>query len=248
MPHFYVPPRLVRGGSFLLEEDESRHLVTVLRRGAGDEIGLFDGEGRVYRGRIESVDGGLVRGRVLEEAAGAAPAFRLRLFQGLPKGDKFDWILQKAAELGAAEVVPLLTERCVAKVPPEKIPGRLARWEKILRAAAKQGGRPDVPAVRAPATLAEALALRGPDDLTLIPWEGEKSLALKQALRAGLKRKPPAVNVFIGPEGGFTPAEADRARAAGAAAVTLGPWILRTETAGLFAAAALLYESLEDLG
>jgi 16S rRNA (uracil1498-N3)-methyltransferase len=242
LPHFLVPPQNVRDGRFHLEPAESRHLAVVLRKKPGDEVRLFDGADRSYRARLESVSPERVSGAVLsEEAGGPALPYRLRLFQGLPKGDKLEFILEKATELGAAEIVPVDTERSVARVPPDRLAAKRARWEKTVLAAAKQCGRKDLPKVSAPLSLDEALALCAPGELTLLPWEGEERLSLKEALR-GAVPAPATINVFIGPEGGFSPAEVERARARGALPVTLGPLILRTETAAVAAAAAVLYE------
>lgn len=242
MPHFFVPPENVREGRFVLEKDEAQHVALVLRKKAGDEIQLFDGKGHGYRGRIESVSTSRVEGRVLAaQPQEERPPLALRLFQGLPKGDKFDWILEKMTELGASEIVPVYTERGEVRVPPQKLADRVKRWEKIVLAAAKQSGRSHLPRVSAPVSLVQALSSCGADSLTLFPWEGEGHLSLKQAL-ASRKAGTRTVNVFIGPEGGFAPSEADLARKSGALSVTLGPVILRTETAGLFVASVLLYE------
>lgn len=258
MPHFFVPPDAVQNEKFTLAVDESRHLAKVLRKKPGDEINLFDGLGRLYRARIETVGDASVSGRIVSTETQPAVNFTLRLFQGMPKGDKFDWILEKMTELGAAEIVPVNTERSVVHLSEEKIPARLERWKKIVTAAAKQSGRASVPSVRAPMDLNTALALCGKEDLTLIPWEGEKNLSLREVLRSKLSGPIPqtgtlpggnakVVNVFIGPEGGFSLDEVARAQKTGAVTVTLGPAILRTETAGLFVASALVYETTQGV-
>jgi len=242
MPHFYVSPGSIQGDRFSLKKDEAHHLATVLRKTAGDEIDLFDGAGNAYRARLESVAPGAVAGRILSRLQAPGLAVRARLFQGLPKGDKMEWILEKAAELGAAELVPVLTERSVGKIPNDRLPLRLARWDKILRAAAKQCGRATLPELRPPQSLEDALGLCAADDLTLIPWEAERALSLKRLLAGRAPTPPKTVNIFIGPEGGFSPKEVDAAKQAGAQAVTLGPLILRTETAGLFVLSVLWHE------
>jgi 16S rRNA (uracil1498-N3)-methyltransferase len=241
MPHFYVPPENITGDRFFLGPEESRHIARVLRKKPGEEILLFDGKDRGFRALLRAVSPERVEGSLLsaDDAAPALP-YRLRLFQGLPKGDKMELILEKMTELGAAEVVPLVTERSVPRIPADRLENRLERWRKIVLSAAKQCGQTRVPVVGAPLDFSAALALCGPGELTLFPWEGEERLTLKAVLREGAL--PPVVNLFIGPEGGFSPAEADRAREKGARAVTLGPLILRTETAGFMAAGALLYE------
>jgi 16S rRNA (uracil1498-N3)-methyltransferase len=239
VPHFHVPPGNVNGGRFFLEPDESRHLAVVLRKKPGDAVELFDGADRSFRAVLEAVSPERVEGRILSSSAAPLLSYRLRLFQGLPKGDKMDFILEKMTELGAAEVVPVVTERSVLRLPPDRLPGRLERWRKILLAAAKQCGQSRVPAVSEPVDFRAALSLCGPGSLILFPWEGEERLGLKQVLQ---EERPAAVDLFIGPEGGFSPKEAELARERGARLVTLGPLVLRTETAGLMAASALLYE------
>jgi 16S rRNA (uracil1498-N3)-methyltransferase len=242
MPHFFVPPRNVQGGRFFLAPDESRHLAVVLRKKPGEEVLLFDGEGKAFRALLESVSAEKVSGKVLSEERPPAVPFRLRLFQGFPKGEKFDWILEKMTELGAAEIVPVYTERAVARVPKEKLDARLKRWEKIVLASAKQCGRAEIPKVRPPRKWAEALGELGPG-FTLLPWEGEEKTSLRNAVRTFARSEAaPVVNLLIGPEGGLTPEEVELAVKRGAVTVTLGPAILRTETAGLFVASALLYE------
>ncbi|HRY29222.1 MAG TPA: 16S rRNA (uracil(1498)-N(3))-methyltransferase [Elusimicrobiota bacterium] len=241
MPHFFVPPDQIRENRFFLSEGESRHLSQVLRKAPGDELQLFDGQGGLYRGVIEKVSAGRVEGRLETLSPAVKRPYALRLFQGLPKGDKFEWILEKMTELGAAEIVPVHTERCVAHLSSEKAPARLERWKKIVLSAAKQSGQPQVPEVRPPMSFREALARAGRNGLTLVPWESETDMGLKKVLREQRGRAE-SVNVFIGPEGGFTADEVSLALQGGAVSVTLGPAILRTETAGLFVASALLYE------
>lgn len=243
MPHFFVSPESIRGGRFILSIEESGHLARVLRKKAGDEIGLFDGGNHAYRGVLEVVTPERVEGRILAElSAGVAP-YTLRLFQAIPKGDTFEWILEKTTELGVAEIVPLQTRRNVAVIPPDRWAAKKARWEKIVRAASAQCGRAELPLVSAPVDLAGALARLGSGETSLIPWEGEVDRTLKAAL-ASVDRvgRRPVVNVMIGPEGGFDPGEVAQVRAAGVVPVTLGPRILRTETAGIFAASAIFYE------
>lgn len=241
MPHFFVPPENVADGRFHLGPEESRHLAVVLRRKPGDEVLLFDGADRSFRALLETVAPERVAGRILE-ASPRRPLlpYRLRLFQGLPKGEKMELILEKMTELGASEIVPVVTERSVARVPADRLAKRMDRWRRIVLAAAKQCGQTDLPEVREPVSFTEALSLLRPGELTLLPWEGEGSRLLRDAVRGA--GAPALVNLFIGPEGGFSPAEVEAARAKGAVPVSLGPLILRTETAGLMSASAFLYE------
>ncbi len=243
MPHFFVSPKSIRAGRFVLSVEESGHLARVLRKKAGEEIGLFDGVNHAYRGVLEVVTPERVEGKILAEVSTVEAPYLLRLFQAIPKGDAFEWILEKATELGVAEIVPLQTRRSVAVVPADRWGGKRERWEKIVRAASAQCGRAEVPHVSTPVEVVGALARFGPGETSLIPWEGETERTLKAAL-ASVDRvgRRPVVNVMIGPEGGFDPGEVAQVRAAGVVPVTLGPRILRTETAGIFAASAIFYE------
>jgi 16S rRNA (uracil1498-N3)-methyltransferase len=242
MPHFYVPPEAVQGERFVLEKEESRHLAKVLRKKPGDPVTLFDGQGRSYEGRIEKVFLDRVQGRILSQGPASDVPWNLRLFQGFPKGDKFDWLLEKMTELGASEIIPVYTERSVPRIPAERLAGRMKRWKKILLAAAKQSGRMRVPGVSLPLPFAEALGLCGHDALILLPWEEEVGTSLQKVLRSVSRAPGKEINVLIGPEGGFSSGEVQLARGKGAVPVSLGPLTLRTETAGLAVAAALLYE------
>jgi len=239
MPHTFVPPGNLSGKHFFLNPEESRHLAIVLRKKPGEQIRLFDGENRSFLARLESVSSQRVEGTILEDLKASRPPYRLRLFQGMPKGDKLEWILEKGTELGVAEFVPVLTERSVVRVPSERIPKKMERWRKIILAAAGQCGRSDLPEIRPPLSFSEALALCGPGELTVLPWEGEEATALKAVLSG---KRGGTINLFIGPEGGFSIKEVEEARGRGAVTATLGPLILRTETAGIAAAAAVLYE------
>lgn len=248
MPHFFVSPKDIHDGKFTLAPDESAHLARVLRKKPGEEVRLFDGVDRSYRGVLEVVTPERVSGRIVAERPSLSAPYFLRLFQGIPKGDTFEWIIEKATELGVSEIVPMQTLRSVARVPESRAAAKQARWEKIARAAAAQCGRADVPAISAPLRFDDALALVLPSETFLMAWEGESSQTLKSVLSPAPKafgkrgRMPTTINVMIGPEGGFDPSEVDRARARGAISVSLGPRILRTETAGIFVASSLLYE------
>lgn len=242
MPHFFVSPKNIHDGQFALAPEESAHLARVLRKKPGDEVRLFDGVDRSYRGLLDIVTPERVSGRILAELSSIRAPYFLRLFQAIPKGDTFEWIIEKATELGVAEIVPLQSLRSVAKIPPARAAAKKIRWEKIARAASAQCGRADMPTILAPMEFDQALARLGAGETTLIAWEGEERNSLKSVLSAIDKKGRRPTNVMIGPEGGFDPFEVDRARARGAVPVTLGPRILRTETAGIFVASALLYE------
>jgi 16S rRNA (uracil1498-N3)-methyltransferase len=219
----------------------------VLRLRPGDPLALLDGEGRQYQGIIQTLEKDEAGIRLLDmrENAGESP-IAIWLAQGIPKGDKMDWIIQKAAELGARGVIPLEMNRCVVRLGDgEKKEARRLRWQKVAREAVKQCGRSRAPDIGAPCGL-EALTPRLRTGLCLIPWE-EGGAPLKQWVQARAPAREQVLWLVIGPEGGIDAEEIACLRAAGGAAVTLGPRVLRTETAGIAALSVLQYE-WGDLG
>lgn len=241
-PRVFVPPDRWRG----LEEAwitgaDALHLTRVLRLAAGDEVLLLDGTGRVFSAEIREV----VREGVRAMVTGAAdlpadPGLRVTLVPALAKGDRMDEVVQKATEVGAAAIIPVISERTVVRLTPEKAGQRVERWRRIATEAAEQCRRPLVPEVRPVCRFEEALELVPGGGLAFFLWEEERETGLKQALRS---RSPVReVFLFTGPEGGFIPEEAAAATASGAVSVSLGPRLLRTDTAGVVAVALVLYE------
>jgi len=214
-------------------------LTVVLRRGQGDALEIVDSAGALF-GATLLLEGGSARAR-LETALAAPrpPALRITLAQGIPKGQKMDFVVEKATELGVADILPFASERTVGDGARE---GKLERWRRLAKAAAQQCGRADVPEVAAPTDVAGlAVALAG-FDLALVPWELAPAVPLRERLPlllAGAR----SVVVAIGPEGGLSHAEAAALERAGGRLVSLGSRVFRTETAGLVACSALLYES-----
>jgi 16S rRNA (uracil1498-N3)-methyltransferase len=246
---FFVPPDVFSGDEVRLEGDLARRLSRVLRLKAGAAVVLLDGSGLEYETRLDAVGPQRVTGTVVGRRPGRPePRVRLVLYQSLVKGERFDWVLEKGTELGVAAFVPLLSQRNVVRAAPGR-PGRPERWRRVVREAAEQCGRSVLPELLPAEGLKEALSEAV--DLRLLPWEGEGTLGLATALRRarpalkGVER--PTVAVLIGPEGGFAADEVAVARRAGAQVVSLGRRILRSETAGIVAAAAVLYE-LGELG
>lgn len=230
MPQFLVSTRSLTPGAFTLEGPEGGHAARVLRVEPGDPIRLFDGKGRRWLGRVERVAGDSVAGTLLEESFDPPPALRLHLQPALLPRDRFEDLLTHCTELGASSFRPVITERTGVRSKGET---KLERWEKVALAACKQCGRSRLPELHAPRPLAAALAaLQG--SAALIAWEGEAPAALPDLPASG------DLHVFIGPEGGFTRDEIDQARAAGARPFSLGPLVLRSETAAAAAAALVL--------
>jgi 16S rRNA (uracil1498-N3)-methyltransferase len=207
------------------------HLARVLRARRGDRVVLFDGAGREADAVVESIGDDAL---VLEVAApreAITGGVSITLLVGLLKGEKMDWVVQKATELGVARLVPVVTDRAVVRLDEARAGARLARWARIAAEAARQSRRADVPEIATPVTLAEALAAAPPHALRILCHEGEA------APLAGALRPTPELVIGVGPEGGFAPDEVTAARDAGFSVVGLGPRVLRAETAALAALA-----------
>ncbi len=225
----------------MLSGDDLRHIRSVLRKQPGDTLILLDGHGMEYTVRIAAMERSEIITEVVSEARRESRYPLVTLGQGLPKSEKMDWIVQKATELGASSIVPLITERTIVKIRDEE--KRVSRWQKIAREAAMQSNRVDIPAIGHIVSFKDFL--RTPNSelrtLLLLPWE-EATIPIKDVLRekSGVKN----IIILIGPEGGFSKEEAKAARDKGFHLVSLGPNILRTETAAMAAMSMILYEYL----
>lgn len=236
MDRFFISREEAMGGVAHIVGEDARHISRVLRLRPGDEILLLDGCGAEYPAYIEAVEGQEVRAR-LDPARPcmAEPGCAVTLYQALPKAGKMEAIIQKCVELGVHRVQPVLTHRCVAR--PEEFSKKQQRYQRVAYEAAKQARRGIVPEVGKLATLAEVAAHA--HEVFLLAYEEERKVTLKMAA-AG--KCPKSAAVCIGPEGGFTQEEAAMLKERGAVSVTLGPRILRTETAGMAMLAMLQYE------
>lgn len=246
-PRFFVPPAQWESpDTARITGPDARHLTRVLRLGPGAEVVLLDGRGRMFLAEVRETGREGVRAVVTGETeAPAEPGVRVTLVQALAKGDRMDTVVQKATELGVARIVPVHSERVVVNLEPRKADRRRERWQRIATEAAEQCWRPRVPQVAAVTSFEAALEAVPEDALLLFFWEEERRVALKEVLRS---RPPvPEVFAFIGPEGGFSEREAAAAAARGAVSVSMGPRLLRTDTAGPIAVALVMYE-WGDLG
>lgn len=233
MYHFFVSKEQIGPGEINITGGDVNHVRNVLRMKAGEKIFVSDGEKKGYCCEIEEMTGEQVTARILSEEDGdrELPA-RLYLFQGLPKSDKMELIIQKAVELGVYQVIPVATRRTIVKLDNKKEEARIKRWNKIAESAAKQSGRGLIPEVTGVMTFEKALALAEHCQVKIIPFEHAEGM---EAAKRELERLGPGMDgaIFIGPEGGFEDEEVAQAERAGVKPVSLGRRILRTETAGL---------------
>ena len=218
----------------------------VLRLAPGDRVQLLDGEGVAHEAEVTAVTGKDVRLAVLSRSlATGEPRTHITLYQAVLKGERFAWALQKGTEVGVAAFVPLITERSIID-DLQAVDAKRGRWQRIIQEAAEQCGRGRVPPLLPGQLLRQALKRPGwPGALRMIPWEGEHGASLASVLAKCNLNGDTRIEVFVGPEGGFTDAEIDWARRHDVQPVTLGPRILRAETAGLAAAVAILYQAGE---
>jgi 16S rRNA (uracil1498-N3)-methyltransferase len=234
MPRFYCPQPLIPGSVVDLPEAVAHHL-HVVRQQSGDELVLFNGEGGQARARLVEIGKRRASAEVVAmDAVDVELPFRITLAQGLPEGSKMDWIVEKAVELGAAGIVPLAAQRSVVRLSGDRADKRLAHWQAVVVSASEQCGRNRLADV-APVQDANRW-LSAPETGTRILLSPRADASLAQWVRAIPAQD---VTLLVGPEGGFTDQEEDAARAAGALALSMGPRVLRTETAGLAALAIL---------
>ena len=242
MPRFFVDPMQVSSDRIVIENEDVNHISRVLRMKAGDALTVCDGAGTDYECTIASIepDAVLLDIESRRESVSELP-IRITLFQGLPKADKMELIIQKTVELGVSEIVPVAMSRSVVKLDDKKAAKRTIRWQSIAESAAKQSGRGIIPVVREPMTYGNALKYAKELDAILIPHENAEGIENTRRVVEGLKDCM-SVGFFIGPEGGFSQDETEKATEAGAEMITLGRRILRTETAGLALMSILAYE------
>lgn len=233
MYHFFIQAKQVCDGIVTMKGSDVNHVKNVLRMKPGEQVSLSDEDGVRYVCEITSLDGDSVFLNVLEteDVSHELPA-NITLFQGIPKGDKFETIIQKAVELGASKIVPVVTSRCVVKLDEKKRAAKLRRWSLIAESAAKQSKRSCIPEIGEVVDFESAIARADDYDVVCIPYEQAKGM---QETKRFLDAIAPGMNVafFIGPEGGFEEREVSSALARGITPISLGKRVLRTETAGM---------------
>ena len=231
MHRFIIREGLAVGAEVAFSAEEAAHAFKVLRLREGEEVELTDGEGKLFSAELTEVSREQVTAKVGEELDGKESPVRITLYQGYPKADKLELIVQKLTELGACRIVPVVMERSVAKPDPKDKGKRKERLQRIAQEAAKQCGRGMVPEVEEAITWKQAKARFGEHELMLMPWEDARDVHIKDVYRERPEVRD--IAIVIGPEGGISVSEADEAKEKGAVCVTLGPRIMRTETAAL---------------
>ena len=241
MYRFFVPEENLGLDVIRITGDDVNHAKNVLRLEPGEEVMISCGKGIDYHCKIQELHHDEILLSVFDEIPAMTELpVKIVLFQARPKKDKMELIVQKAVELGAAEVVPVATRRCVVKLDAKKEEKKRARWQSIAESAAKQSGRGIIPEVSKVMSLKEAIAYAGELDRVLIPYElsdnmAESVGALQEAANTD------SIGVFIGPEGGFERTEVEQVMEAGGQPISLGKRILRTETAGLTTLSVLMF-------
>ena len=247
MHRFYLAPEHWKAEPIALTDSEAHHCRNVLRLEPGAKVVVFDGRGRELTAEITSTDASKIHLRKLHE--GQTPPLRchITLGQAIPKGKNMDLIVQKAVEIGAAEIAPILSDRTVVRLDDESAASKQAKWQTVAIEAAKQCGQNWLPRVHLPRTLGHFFQDHRRFDLQLIGSLQSDAVHLKKVLAQFLTEhgdRPANVLMLVGPEGDFTPAELSLARSQGCRPITLGPIVLRVETASIYCLSILSYELL----
>jgi 16S rRNA (uracil1498-N3)-methyltransferase len=245
MHRFYLPPEQCQGASLVLTGSEAHHARHVVRVRRGERLMVVDGAGLELLCEIQEYDDDKARLAVVEKRFQPAPSSQLTLVQAVPKGKLMEAIIQKATELGAHRIVPLLSERVVAQLDDQDASHKAAKWQLVAREAIKQCGSAWLPAVERPLTPQEYLAQNESFELSLIASLENGSRPAREYFRSfhtKCGRLPRSVCVWVGPEGDFTPAETETIKAHGTLPITLGRLVLRTETAAIYCLSILNYE------
>ena len=241
MYRFFVEQSQIGEETITITGEDVNHIKNVLRMKVGETILVSDGEDREYICKISDFSNDEVQAKI-QDINGETRELptEVTLFQALPKGDKMETIIQKMVELGACEIAPVSTKRCIVKLDAKKAESKVRRWNAIAESAAKQSKRGIIPKVLMPVSFAQALDRAKDMDMVLIPYEEAENMSVTREvfseIKPGMK-----IGIFIGPEGGFAESEVEEAKKIGARAITLGRRILRTETAGMATMSVLMY-------
>lgn len=247
MHKFFVPSINVNNISATIEGEDVRHIYKVLRLKVGNKISINNCEGKEFLGEISDITKKDVKVNIVEELFNYNESkINIHLFQGLPKSSKMDLIVQKNTEIGVKEITPIITNRVVVKADLKEFK-KLDRWQRITLEASKQSKRSIIPSINKPICFNELLEKLKAMDLILVPYENEENKGIKSAISEIKDNIIKNVGIIVGPEGGFEEDEIAKLKEIGAYIVTLGPRILRTETAGFVSSTIVMYE-LGDMG
>ena len=241
MSHFFITSDQITGNELTITGDDVNHMKNVLRMRSGEAFTAADENRMFYRCEVDVLDKQQVTAKILWKEEGSSElSSKIYLFQGLPKSDKMELIIQKAVELGAYQIIPVATKRAIVKLDAKKEASKLKRWQAIAEGAAKQSGRMLIPQISEVKTYGEALQMAQQLDVNVIPYECARDMDGTREIFGNINPGM-SVGIFIGPDGGFEESEVEKAESLGVKPVTLGKRILRTETAGLTTLSILMY-------
>ncbi|WP_291569384.1 16S rRNA (uracil(1498)-N(3))-methyltransferase [Clostridium sp. UBA4548] len=247
MHKFFILKENIHGDNCIIEGEDVKHIYKVLRLESGDKININDGEGTEYLGEVQDVNKKEVKVKLLEKVElNNESNLKVHLYQGMPKSAKMDLIVQKCTELGISKITPIFTERVVVRSELSEFK-KVDRWNRIALEACKQSKRSLIPIINTPIEFEELLQDLKEYDLIIVPYENAQGQGIRYVVNEVRNKKIKDVAIIVGPEGGFEESEIQSFKDLGAYIVTLGPRILRTETAGFTALSLLMYE-LGDLG
>lgn len=241
MYRFFVNPEQILENEICITGKDVNHIKNVLRMKVGQQVLISNGQDREYTCAIEGICPEKVLLSICDiDGPERELSVQVTLFQGLPKSDKMEMVIQKMVELGAYEIVPVATKRCVVKLDEKKAAMKTKRWNAIAESAAKQSKRGIIPEVTEPISFRQALEKARTMDMLLIPYEEAENMQITRKTVSEIKSGM-SIGIFIGPEGGFSEDEVTLAAEYGAKAITLGKRILRTETAGMALMSVIMY-------
>lgn len=247
MHKFFILKENIHGDNCIIEGEDVKHIYKVLRLESGDKININDGEGTEYLGEVQDVNKKEVKVKLLEKVElNNESNLKVHLYQGMPKSAKMDLIVQKCTELGISKITPIFTERVVVRSELSEFK-KVDRWNRIALEACKQSKRSLIPIINTPIEFEELLQDLKEYDLIIVPYENAQGQGVRYVVNEVRNKEIKDVAIIVGPEGGFEESEIQSFKDLGAYIVTLGPRILRTETAGFTALSLLMYE-LGDLG
>jgi len=243
MPRFFVKTDQIKEKEIIIIGEDVKHIKNVLRKQIGDKLEICNAEtGKMYKCEIKELKEQEIINNIVEETANIESKIKVDIYQGLPKADKMELIIQKSIELGANAIIPVEMKRCVVKLDSKSESKKIERWQKIAESAAKQSGRDTVPEIRRLIRVEDLIKLKDEYDAIILCYENEKENYIKNELIKLKDKQKLRIAIVIGPEGGLEEKEVEYLNQNGAKVVTLGNRILRTETVALNLLSIIMYE------